>query len=466
VSGKAGQILIKGGTVVSMDTAIGELRDADVLVSDGRIVEVGESVEADGAEVVDAGDMFVLPGLVESHRHLFYASFRGALVDSTIPDWRQEFLPRVAGKLEPEDVYWSTLFGAVDALQQGVTTVLDWCSVANTPEHASAGLAAVRESGIRAIFGHGTSIERKLGNVGVSEGWASAKQLRETELNDDDGLVRLALALLGPEQAPWDATEIDVATARELDVPMSVHIGGLQPPSLGVKQLNDHDLLGPDMNFSHCCSTTDEELRMLAAAGSTATASPSAESILGSGTPSSGRMRAAGLTLAIGADSVCCASGDLFQEIRMAIAAERTLRGREIFAEGRGVEHTEELGLSTRAALEAVTIGGAKACWLGDEVGSLTPGKRADVILLRSRDLNLFPASDVVGTIVGCATGSNVDTVLVDGRVVKRDGQLLRVDVERVRDEAEAARDRVFAVTDYPGIKPEVRHLERGVTGG
>jgi cytosine/adenosine deaminase-related metal-dependent hydrolase len=233
-----------------------------------------------------------------------------------------------------------------------------------------------------------------------------------------------------------------------------MHVGGSQPPPEGVRRLSEAGLLGPDMNFAHCCSTTDEELRMMVAAGATATASPTAEMVLGSGTPSSGRMREAGLRLALGADAVAVASGDLFEEARMGLAAERLLRAKEVFAGGANVERVEQMGLSTREALAAVTSGGAHACWLGEEVGSLTPGKRADVILLRTGDLNLFPAGDVAATVVGCATGSNVDTVVLDGRIVKRDGALVGVDVAGIRAAAEAARERVYGATDYPGLRP------------
>jgi 5-methylthioadenosine/S-adenosylhomocysteine deaminase len=449
------ETLISGGTVLSMDPAIGDLRRGDVLLRDGEIAAVAASIEAPpGATVIDAGGMIVMPGLVESHRHLFYSAFRGSMVDFTMSDWKQEFLPRIAAKLIPEDVYASTLLGAVEAISQGITTVLDWCSVANTGEHADAALAAIRTGGIRAVFAHGSSIGRKLGTEAPAEAWSSARRMREEELADDGGLVRMALALLGPEQTEWEATADDIATARDLGLPMSMHVGGRRPAPEGVRRLQEGGLLGPDMNFAHCCSTTDEELRMIAAAGATATASPSAEILLGSGTPASGRLREAGLRLALGADSVASASGDLFEEGRMAIAAERVLRASELYADGANVERTEQLGLSTREALEAITSGGAQACWLGEEVGSLTPGKRADVILIRAGDLNLFPAGDVAGTLATCATGSNVDTVLLDGRVVKRGGALVGVDVDGIRAAAEAARERVYGLTDYPGLRP------------
>ena len=453
MSDESRPLLLRGGTVISMDTAVGDHRSADVLLSAGRIEAVGPDLGVEDAEVIDATNMVVLPGLVDAHRHLFYTSFRGSMVDMSMPDWVREILPRIAGRLEPDDLYASTLAGAADALNYGITTVHDFCSAANSGAHAASAVAALKASGIRAVFGHGSSIKSKLGEESAAEGWDSARRIRQSELAGD-GLVRLSLALLGPDQSSIDDTAFDIAVARELEIPMAMHIGGRRPLTYGVKQLRDAGLLGPDMNFSHCTGTTDEELRMLVEAGSTATASPSAESMMGSGTPSTGRMRDAGLRLSFGADSVCCATGDLFQEARSALYVERALRAIPIFAEDRPVENFGQLGLTSREVLEGITLGGAHAVWMGDDIGSLTPGKRADVILLRKSDLNLATGGDVAAAVVSAANGGNVDTVIVDGEVVKRHGAMVSLDLDRIRSEAVAARDRVYSLTDYPGIKP------------
>ena len=208
------------------------------------------------------------------------------------------------------------------------------------------------------------------------------------------------------------------------------------------------------MNFSHCCDNTDEEFRQLAEAGGRATACPSLDMAFGMGDPATGRMRDAGLRAAIGVDSVIAASGDLFEEARIGLLYERIRRADAVFETGVDVKSVDQLAFTAREALEAVTINGAHAIWLDDKVGSLTPGKKADVILLRGTDLNLVPLSDVVGTIICCASRGNVDTVLVDGKVMKRDGKLVGIDVERVRTVFVEARDRLFGYDDYPGMRP------------
>jgi cytosine/adenosine deaminase-related metal-dependent hydrolase len=435
-----------------MDANVGDHRVADVFISGGRIEAIGPDLGIEDVHVIDATDMVVLPGLIDAHRHLFYTSFRGTMADMSMPDWLREILPRIAGRLEPEDLYASTLLGAADAINYGVTTVLDFCSAANSPAHAESAVAALKASGMRAIFGHGSSIKSKLGQESAAEGWNSARHLRDTELAGD-GLVSLALALLGPDQSSMDATAFDVSVARELGVPMAMHIGG-RPLANGIKQLADAKLLGADMNFSHCTNSTNDELRMLANVGAHAVASPTAESMMGSGTPSTGRMRDAGLRLAFGTDSVCCATGDLFQEARAALAIERVLRVLPILSEDRTVENFGQLGMTSREVLEGITLGGARATWMDDKIGSLTPGKRADVILLRKSDLNLSSGGDVAAALVTAANGGNVDTVIIDGEIVKRDGALVGLDLDRIRSEANDARDRVYALTDYPGIKP------------
>jgi cytosine/adenosine deaminase-related metal-dependent hydrolase len=192
----------------------------------------------------------------------------------------------------------------------------------------------------------------------------------------------------------------------------------------------------------------------MADAGAVATTCPMAELGLSMGTPPIGRMRAAGLAVALAADAVCTGSGDLFDEARTGLFHERARHARERYAEGLPVDDPSQLGMSAREALEAITIGAARACWLDDRVGSLTPGKAADIILLRATDLNLSPLSDAIGTIVCCAHGSNVDTVIVDGRIVKRGGVLLDVDVARIEADLVACRDRLYAAASFPGVVP------------
>lgn len=467
------RMVIRGGTVVSVDAAVGDFRVGDVLIEGSKIVAVGADLSGEHAdEVLDAEGMIVMPGFVDTHRHLWQTGTRGDSMDQVFLDLTKSQRPRIAAHYTPEDVYDCVLAGAADALDRGVTTVLDWCHIINTPDHAEADIRALRDSGIRALFAYGSSMApRPNDSEGVMEAgdmWQHARQVRRQLFADPEDRLTFALALPGPEATTMEITAADIAVGRELGVPMSMHVGTPEgrPSSSdqSIKKLAEAGMLGADMNFVHCCATTAAEFELLAAAGGTATACPSADMAMGMGTPATGRIRAAGVRVALGTDSVIAASGDMFDEMRAALWAERAIQAQRVYASGSEVMHTADLHFSTKDALEAATINGAHACWLADRVGSLTPGKRADVILVRATDSNLWPVSDVVATLVGCGSGLNVDTVLVDGEFVKRDGQLTRLDIREVRAGLASSRDRLYAMDNYPGIRPLMASAGNGET--
>jgi cytosine/adenosine deaminase-related metal-dependent hydrolase len=456
----AKRLLIKGGAVVSVDPAIGELRAGDVLVEDDTIVEVAPSVVAEDAEVLDASKMVVMPGLVDSHRHLWQTGTRADSMDQVFWDLVASQWPKIAALYRAEDVYATVLAGAADALSAGVTTMLDWCHVVNTPAHAEENVRALREIGIRSCFLYGASMARKLhefeGETEHEDSWAHARELHQREFAGKDGLITFGLAIQGPDVTTMEITETDCAAARQLGVPIGVHVGAPEGPEpmLSIKRMSEAGLLGPDINFAHCCNSTDEELRLLAEAGGTATACPTLDMAFGMGTPATGRLRDAGLRPAVGVDSVIASSGDMFEEARLGLLYERMRRAQAVFAQGRDVKSVDELGFTTREALESMTINSAHAIWLGDKVGSLTPGKKADIILLRATDFNIAPLSDMVAAIVCGANSGNVDTVIVGGKIVKRDGKLVGIDTERIYRLFIEARDRMYAYDDYPGMRP------------
>jgi 5-methylthioadenosine/S-adenosylhomocysteine deaminase len=459
----AKRLLIKGGSVISVDPSIGELRVGDVLIEDDTIVEVAPAIAADDCEILDATGMVVMPGLVDSHRHFWQTGTRADSIDHVFWDLVASQWPKIAAHYSPEDVYATVLAGAADALSAGVTTVLDWCHVVNTPAHAEENVRALREIGIRSRFLYGASMARKLhefeGEVENEDSWAHARELYKREFEGkEDGLLTYGLAIQGPDVTTMEITEVDCAAARAIGVPIAVHVGAPEGPEpmLSIKRMAEAGLLGPDINFAHCCNSTDEELRLLAEAGGTATACPTLDMAFGMGTPVTGRLRDAGLRPAVGVDSVIASSGDMFEELRLGMLYERLRRAQAVFATGTDVKNVGELAFTTREALESGTINGAHAMWLGDQTGSLTPGKKADVILLRATDLNLAPLSDMVGAVVCGANSGNVDTVLVNGKIVKRGGKMIGIDVERVHRLLVEARDRMYAYDDYSGMRPPV----------
>ena len=454
------RLLIGGGAILSMDSSIGDHARGDVLIEDGRIAAVAPHIEMEDCDRIDATDMVVMPGLVDAHRHLWYSAIRGVGMDATIQDMVVTYWPQLAAHYSADDLYIATRAGAVDALAHGVTTVLDWCHVINSPDHGPAAVSALRELPFRAVYAYGPSMSRKLGeyegHVEHGDSWSPARRLRSGTLSSDDARVTMAMALQGPEFTTLDVTRSDIAVARELEVPMTMHCGipAGTPPRRAIAALSDAHLLDADMQFVHCCTTGDDEFRRLADVGGRAVACPMAELGMGMGEPPIGRMRSAGLRVAVGCDAVCTASGDLFDEARTALFSERGRHTRERVAAGHETTEAAQLGMTSREALEAITIGGAHACWLGERVGSLTAGKEADVILVRTSDLNLSPIADLVGMIVSSAHASNIDTVIVGGEVVRRGGAFVNVDVRRVQAELLSCRDRLHAAGGFRAPEP------------
>jgi cytosine/adenosine deaminase-related metal-dependent hydrolase len=450
-----GRLLIRAGVVVPLDDDLSVPGVRDVLIEDDRIAAVAPQLSCDDGEdceTIDADGMIVLPGLVDSHRHLWYSAMRGDAMDRGHASLRADLWPRVALHYSPHDVFIATLAAAVECLNAGITCVFDWCHIVNTPEHAEAAIEALRSVPIRAVFGYGVSMRRKLDELAGPQpalDWSHARRLFESARRSSGGLVTLALALQGPEATSWDNTVSDIRVAREMGVPMSMHVGIPQgvAPQRGVARLHGAEMLGPDMNFVHCNALSDEEIARIGEGGATATLTPMAELALGMGIPPAGRFRRAGVRFALGADAVCSASGDLFDEARTVLLSDRMLNAQAIHACGRAVGSDDDLGMTTAEALAAITREGARACWLDATTGSIAPGKQADVILVRATDLNLAPAGDTVATIVGGAHAGNVDTVIVGGRVVKRAGRIQGIDTSTIVAHLHATRDRLDRIS-------------------
>jgi 5-methylthioadenosine/S-adenosylhomocysteine deaminase len=417
--------LITGGNVISMDPEIGDLDRGDVLLEDDVIVEVAEHIDASDAVVIDARDRVVMPGFVDTHRHTWQTAFRGVGVDWTFA----EYLVAVHGTLkphyQPEDVYLGNLLGRLEALHSGVTTMLDWFHCGRTPDHVDAAVQGLRDAPGRSILCYGA-------------GWGTTAPVEDevrrvrSELTGN-GQVTMALGLRGPELTEMDSVAAELTLAADLGLRTSVHIetGGRYRP---IADLHENGLLSSTTTFVHANGVGDDELHMLANAGSSVSISPDVELKMGIGWPMTGRALAAGLRPSLSTDDAPSAGGDMFATMRSAHVAQRGLDG----------------SLNARDVLAFATIDGASACGLADRTGSLAPGKDADVILLSADDPTVFPFNNPAGTIVAAGHPGLVDTVLVAGRVVKRGGRLLDVDLPRLRSRLVESRDRIAAAAGVP----------------
>lgn len=426
-----------------MDAAVGDHRKGDVLIEDGRIAAVAATVDAPDASVLDARDFVVLPGLVDTHRHTWQSCVRHRMGDVGFWSYCAHMLRDMAGHYAPEDVYVGNLLGAVSALEAGTTTLVDWSHIQNTPAHSDAAIEALRKSGMRAIFAHGwPRIDGASWVVdSVRPHPADIRRIRREVLSSDDALVTLAMAARGPEMTRMDVTAEDFRVARELGIRTTMHVGirDLGPKFRAIERMNEARLLDRDLTLIHVCASGDDELRMLAANGVTVSIGPQAEMTMDElGVMAIGRLLAAGIKPSLSGDTETAGTGDLFTQMRFALGGERMLRNNALVAGQTPV-------LSVRDVLEFATIVGAQACGLDHRIGSISPGKDADLICVRRSDLNLTPVSDAVGAIVLAAHPGNVDTVMVRGRILKQGGRMVDCDVNALRARALASQGRLLA---------------------
>lgn len=439
------RILLRAGHVLSMDPAIGDLPRGDVLIEDGKIAAVRPDLDAD-AEVLDMTGRIVIPGFVDTHRHTWEASIRGVAPDATLDDYFVDILDTFAPLYTPADVYAANLAGALECLNAGITTLVDWSHINNTPEHPDAAIQALAETGIRAQYAYGSA------NTSLADYWFESKiampgddvrRIRAQNFASDDGLLTMALATRGPGFCVNDVVAAEWALARELDIPITVHVamGRLAGRFGMVKHLHDLGLLGPDTTYIHCCHFSEEEWRMVADSGGTVSIAPQVETQMGHGWPPVVKAIEHGLRPSLSIDVVTTVPGDMFTQIRAAFAAERARINAECWQADVPVPETM---LTARQMLEIATCNGAHVAGLEDRTGSLTPGKRADVVAIDATALNVAPVHDAAAAVTLSADVSNVETVIVDGVVRKREGRLT-ADVTRARRLVEESRDRLLA---------------------
>ncbi|HEX4034333.1 MAG TPA: amidohydrolase family protein [Solirubrobacteraceae bacterium] len=440
------RLLIRGGTIVSFDARTQTPLAGDVLIENGTIAAIAPLIEAADAELIEAEGAVVMPGLVDAHRHLWYETVRGLAMDCSLGALRRDIWGRLAVRFTPLDVHLATRAAIVDALSHGITTVFDWCHIINTPEHGEEAIRAHLELPIRSVFGYGTSMTRKLEELdGLHAGGGQLERMPEAVLRPTTARTSFALALQGPEATSLATTRREIAAARAVGLPVSMHVGirDAARPRRAIARLLGAGLMGPDLQFVHCCTSSARELRAVADAGARIAVCPMAEMALGIGVPPTGRARAAGLRPALATDAVSSASGDLFDEARLALAGER-------ISSPAGAQESRP---SAREALAGITLDAARACWLENLTGSLEVGKRADVVLLRGLDIAAIPGADLHGAIIASAHGANVDTVLVDGEIIKRDGALVGIDRAATAAALAESRARLIAEAGSEAIR-------------
>jgi len=433
------RVLLRGGLLMTLDEELGQLR-GDLLIVDGKIHAVGSRIEDREAETVDASTFLVLPGFVDAHRHTWQTPLRHTGADWDLGRIFIELFAKFGPHYRPEDVFAAALLGRLAALDGGVTTLLDWSHIQNTPDHADEAVRGLREAGGRSIFAHGqpaTDAKRWMAESTLPHP-SDIRRVREKLLTTDEGLITMAMAARGPEFSTMDVVEHDIRLARELGLRVTIHIGlgNNGPKYRGIERMHQRGLLGPDLTFVHCCTSGDHELKLLADSGSTASVSAQiAMACRGFGVPATGRLLAHGVRPSLSVDSEMAASGDMFAEMRAALGMERAILNNTL------QERPAHGAITALDVLRFATLEGARAVGLGARIGSLTPGKSADLILIRADALNLAPIADPVGAVVLGGHAGNIEAVFVEGAPVKWGGKLIATDAGKALRLAEQSRE-------------------------
>src|SRR3990167_988138 len=434
--------LLRGGTIISGDPTVGDLRRGDLLIVGSRIEAVGPSIDADDVEVIDARGMVVMPGFVDSHRHTWQSLLRAVGTDWTLGQYYTGMRLVMGGLFTPDDMRLANLLGALECLNAGITTLFDWSHNNNTPDHADGAIAGLRDAGIRAVWAYGNGNDEWIPPNDKPTNMRDVARVKLEHFSSTDQLLQMAFAARGPEFTPLDMTEQEFRQAHELGLPISVHVGvgrwsAVQP----MKQLQARGLLYRGTNYVHCCTLPDDELQLLVDSGGSASLAPDTALNEGFGDPPTLRLLKLGLKPSLCVDVVSSAPGDMFAAMRLLLSTARGNEARKALQENR---EFDPIPLTSKEVFCFATNEGAHACGLGDVCGTLKPGKDADVVMLDARHINMMPLNYSYGNIVESAHPGNVDSVFVAGRAVKRHGQLVGIDLANLERRVNAARDGLF----------------------
>jgi cytosine/adenosine deaminase-related metal-dependent hydrolase len=428
-------LVIRGAHLVSMDPAVGELPDVDVRVCDGAIADVGHRLKGRG-EVVEADGMLLLPGFVDTHWHLWNTVLRPAVGDAPGRDY---FTVKraVAPHMGPEDHYWSARLALAEAAEAGITTVHNWDHNVRSPADADANIAAQLDSGLRGRFSYGPpdSSEPERPNdlrdiALLTERWPPERL---------DGRLSFGMAVRGPYRTPPEVCEAEWGLARQLGLPITMHcdrcLREADCERCGLDRLEQLALLGPDVQIVHAVHASEADIAALARTNTHVSVSPMTE-MRTMGFPQITELLEAGVLVSISLDTLAMpTNADVLGHLRAVLSVEQARRGSP--------------QVTPRRVLEMATIDAARDLGLEAITGSVTPGKRADLILLSTSELNDLPGWDPVEFLLYVAQTASIDTVIADGRVIKRGGSSTTVGPTEL---SRATEERVAALLRRAGL--------------
>lgn len=480
--------VIRGGAVMSMDPQVGDFPKADVLIEGKKIVAVGPNLGASGAQEIDATGRIVMPGFIDTHHHQFETALRSFLADGVLiqdansgpsgnTTYFEFILLKFAPVYRPQDVYINELFGGLSQLDDGVTTVHDVSQIHHSPQHSDAAIQALFDTGRRAAFGYFESAGAAiLGTNPNNQYPQDAVRIKSKWFSSTDQLVTMIMGgeiYLPKYEKAW-------LIGRQLQIPIAAHI--LSP--FGMRQ-TFNDLannqggdsgtlgLGPDNLFIHMTGMSHAAWTRVQALGIPVSIAFPIEMNMRHGMPPILRMQSLGMEPSLSVDVECTLTADFFTQMRSCMNLQRVLVNQMTLDSPNGnSNYPDPLDwglpdtaastanawpplpspsvpppLTTRDVLRYATINGAKGLRLDGKTGSLTPGKEADVLILDATRINVVPLNQVPGAVVSLMDRTNVETVIVAGKIRKWKGELLDVDLPRLRAQLEASRDYIFQAT-------------------
>ena len=439
-TGRAGaRYVIRGGAVLSLDQAVGDFAAADILVEGKKIVAVKPDIDAPGAAVIDAKGMIVMPGFVDTHHHEFETALRSFLADGILfndgqPHGAVNYFDFILGKFaavyRPQDVHISILFGSLSQLDAGVTTVHDISQIHHSPEHTDAAIAGLADSGRRAALGYFEGHGDKTRYPG------DARRVKTQYFASSDQLLTMIMGgeiYLPGYQTPWQI-------GRELGIPVAAHILG----NFGIPKAFDERVqakqIGSDNLFVHMTAMPDSAWEAVADNGAGVSIAVPIEMSMRHGMPPILKAMELGIEPSLSTDVECTMTADFFTQMRSMMTFQRALVNEQALAGGKNLPRL----LTSRDVIRFGTLAGAKHLKIDHKVGTLTPGKEADIILLDAKAVNVAPLNHVPGAVVTLMERSNVSTVIVAGKIRKWQGQLLDVDLSALRRQLEISRDYLF----------------------
>ncbi|MBB3228219.1 cytosine/adenosine deaminase-related metal-dependent hydrolase [Luteibacter sp. Sphag1AF] len=429
-------ILIQGATILSMDSKTGDFESGDILIEGSKISRISRSITAPGAHVIDGRGRIAIPGFVDTHRHAWEGQLRRINPNSA------DLMNYIAGthgsfatKYRPGDMYVGNLITALGAIDAGITTIIDNSHNSRSLDHARSAVDALTDAGIRAVHAPGAPLA---GSWDKDRWYDDLAKLKAERFSGKDGLLTMAM-MTSPDRDQW-------AVGRKLGLPLVTEFFGKEMSAMLPAFLRD-GLLGPDNIFNHCTDLTEEAWQIIRKAGVQVDVCPRSDTHWALGGGMFGYQAAIdhGIKPGFSVDNESAYSGDMFAEMRAALYLQRSAGQAQRVAK----DPHAPAPVRMRELLEAATINGAAVAHLDKITGSLTEGKQADLVLINTNDINLYPSNNALGTVVGAAERSNVETVIIGGRVRKHGGKLVGLDMAKLHRATEESRAYLFKSVGY-----------------